>query len=141
MVALLATSCSLGDPSDAGSINLYIEVDKSFLRNDETMTITVTARNVGNELQTLTGPSDCLLFVEILTEQGQVVWRSNAGCTGNTVTEEIVVGQDKVQSVVWDGRDRDGLFLSGGFYYIRPVARVTGGSYAGPLVSISVEGR
>jgi len=98
MVALLATGCSLGDPTDAGSINLYLEVDKTQLRIGESLTITVTARNVGYDPLTLTGPSDCLLYVEVLTEQGQVVWNSNSACTGSTVTEQLPAGQEKIQS-------------------------------------------
>jgi hypothetical protein len=65
MVALLATSCSLGGPADAGSINLYLSVDKSTLAIDDSMTITVTARNVGYDPLTLTGPSACLLYIEV----------------------------------------------------------------------------
>ena len=139
VVTVLATACSLGSPADAGSINLYIEVDKGTLPIGESMTITVTARNVGYDPLTLTGPSDCLLYIEVLSTQGQVVWNSNGGCTGGTVTEEILAGQDKIQAFTWSGTDFVGLRLGSGFYHIRPVARVTGRAYLGPLLSVAVE--
>ncbi|HEY5546537.1 MAG TPA: hypothetical protein VIK50_10820 [Gemmatimonadaceae bacterium] len=139
MVALLATSCSLGSTAEAGSINLYLEVDKGTLPIGETMTITVTARNVGYDPLTLTGPSDCLLYVDVLDNQGSVVWNSKGGCAGSTVTEEIVAGQDKIQSFFWNGTSLAGARLASGFYHIRGVAQVTGAAYVGPLLSISLE--
>ena len=139
MVALLATACSLGDSADAGSINLYVAVDKGTLPIDEAMTITVTARNVGYDPITLTGPSDCLLYVQVLSNQGQEVWNSNGTCVGSTATEELVPGQDKVQVFIWNGTNAAGARLPSGFYHIRAVARVTGAAYVGPPVSISLE--
>lgn len=139
LAALLATSCSLGSTADAGSINLYLEVDKGTLPVGESMTITVTARNVGYDVLTLTGPSDCLLYIEVLNNQGIVVWNSNGGCTGSTVTEDLAVGRDKVQSFTWNGSNLAGARLSSGFYHIRGVARVTGSAYFGPPVSVSLE--
>jgi hypothetical protein len=137
--ALLATSCSLGSTADAGSINLYLAVDKGTLPIGESMTITVTARNVGFDPLTLTGPSDCLLYIEVLNNQGSVVWNSTGGCTGSTVTEELVVGHDKIQSFVWDGSSLAGARLSSGYYHIRAVARVTGAAYIGPPLSVALE--
>ena len=138
-LALLSTSCSLGDVTDAGSINLYVDVDKATLAVGETMTITVTARNVGFDPLSLTGPSDCLLYVEVLSNQGQVVWNSTGSCTGSTVTEEVVAGADKVQSFTWDGTNLAGSRLGAGFYHIRPIARITGAPYVGPLISVALE--
>jgi hypothetical protein len=141
MVALLATSCSLGSSAEAGSINLYLEVDDSQLTvGVDSMTITVTVRNVGYAPVTLTGPSDCLLYVEVLSSQGTVVWhQSKVGCTGSTVTEELVAGVDKIQSFIWKGYNFEGGVLSPGPYYIRGVARVTGASYTGPLLSVALD--
>lgn len=138
MVALMSSSCSLGSSADAGSITVNIAVDKGSLDIDESVTITVTARNVGYEPLTLTGPSDCLMFIEVRDSQGQVVWSSNGGCTGSTVTEEILPGQDKVQPFTWDGSNLAGQRLAGGYYYIRAVARVTGGAYASQPISIAL---
>ena len=138
-LAMLATSCSLGDSADAGSINLYLEVDKGTLPIGESMTITATARNVGYSTITLTGPSDCLLYIEVLNNGGQVVWRSNVSCTGSTVTESLEPGQDRIQAFTWDGSNLAGARLSSGFYHIRAVARVTGAAYVGPLLSVSLE--
>jgi hypothetical protein len=139
VLALLASSCSLGGAEEAGSINLYLEVDKATLPIGESMTITVTARNVGYEPMTLTGPSDCLLYVEVLNNQGQVVWHSYGSCTGSTVTEEIQAGQDRVQSFTWNGSNLAGARLAAGFYHIRGIARVTGAAYMGPPLSVSLE--
>lgn len=141
-LALLSTStsCKLGDATeDTGSINLYIEVDKPTLAIGETMTITVLARNVGFDPLSLTGQSDCLLYVEVLNNQGQVVWHSNGGCSGSVVTEEIAPGADKVQSFTWGGSNLAGARLGAGFYHVRPIARLTGGAHLGPTASIALE--
>ncbi len=136
---LLATSCSLGTPDDAGSINLYLDVDKGTLPVGESMTITVRALNVGYSPVTLTGPSDCLLYIEILSGQGQIVWHSQGQCVGATVTEELVPGFEKTHNITWDGTNLAGARLTAGFYHIRGIARVTGASYIGPPLSISLE--
>lgn len=138
-MALLATACSLGNTADAGSMNLYAATDRSTLLIGESMTITVTARNVGYDPITLTGPSDCLLYIEVLSAQSGVVWHSNGGCIGSTVTEELVTGQDKVQAFIWNGTNLAGARLSSGFYQVRAVARVTGGAYIGPPLSVVIE--
>ena len=138
-VALASATCSLGGTEDAGSMNVYIAVDKATLFVDDTMTITVTARNVGFDPVTLTGPSGCLLYVDVFDTQGNVVWSSNGGCSPQVVTEEILGGLDKVQSFMWDGTNLAGGRLASGFYHIRGVARVTSGAYAGPPLSVSIE--
>ena len=136
---LLAASCSLGNSEDAGSVNLYLDVDKGTLPVGESMTITVRALNVGYNAVTLTGPSDCLLYVEILNGQGQVVWHSQGQCVGQTVTEELVPGFEKTKNITWDGTNLAGARLSAGFYHIRGIARVTGSPYIGPPLSVSLE--
>ena len=139
MLAVLAASCSLGSPADAGSINLYLEVDKGTLPINESMTITATARNVGYDPLTLTGPSDCLLYIEVLNTSGQVIWHSNGGCVGGTVTETLDPGEDKIQSFSWAGVNLAGARMPAGFYHIRAIARVTGAPYVGPPLSVSLE--
>jgi hypothetical protein len=136
---LLSTSCSLGDETGSGSINIYVEVDKSTLALGETMTITVTARNVGYDPLSLTGPSDCLLYIEVVNNQGQVVWHSNGACSGGSVTEEVAPGANRVQSFTWNGSNLAGARLAAGFYHIRPIARLTGGNYVGPAASVALE--
>jgi hypothetical protein len=136
---LLASACSLGDPADAGSINLYLAVDKSTLATGDSMEITVTARNVGFDPVTLTGPSDCLLYVEIVDGRNNVIWHSNGNCPGPNVTEELVAGQDKVKVITWYGVNLAGSRPLGGYYSVRGVARVTGGAYIGPTLTIAVE--
>lgn len=138
-VALTSASCSLGGAEDAGSMNVYLSVDKATLFVDDTMTITVTARNVGFDPVSLTGPSDCLLYVQVVDGQGTVVWSSNGGCSPLVVTEEILAGLDKVQSFRWDGTNLAGSRLASGFYHILGVARVTSGAYAGPPLSVTIE--
>jgi hypothetical protein len=138
LAAVLATSCSLGGPAEASSIDLNLEVDNATLHTDEFMTITLTARNVGYDPLTLAGPSGCLLYVEVLSSQGSVVW-SNGSCAGSTVTEEIAAGEVKIQSFTWDGSGLAGARLASGPYRIRGVARVTGAKYIGPPLSIAIE--
>jgi len=136
---LLAASCSLDVTDDVGSIVLYLEVDKGTLPQDESLTVTVTARNVGYSRLTLTGPSDCLLFIEILDSDGLIVHSSTTACVGETVTEELEAGADKVQSFVWNGTTQAGSRAPSGLYAVRGIARVTGDAYRGPSLTIAVE--
>ena len=139
-LALAAVSCSLGTTVDAGFINVFIDVSDSQLTvGQESITFTLTARNVGDSPLTLTGPSDCLLFVEVRDTQGNVVWNSNGSCVGAQVTETVAVGADKVQSVIWNGVNLAGAFLGPGPYSVRAVARVTGGAYVSPSTTISLD--
>ena len=136
--ALLATACSLGTDGDASSIQVFLEIDKNTVPSGESVTITVTARNVGDEPLTLAGPSDCLLFTEILNSQGQLVWNSNSACTGSTVTESLAAGQEKVRSFVWDGINLTGTQVPGGFYVIRGLVSTAEMIWSGQPVSIEV---
>ena len=137
-LGVLAGSCSLGDSTDSAVINLFIGVSDSQLATDEEMTITVTARNVGFDPITLTGPGNCLIYVDALDSQGQIVWNSNSGCTA-TVSEELVVGVDKVVTFTWAGQNQGGGRLPGGFYHLRAVARMADQAYFGPPVSVALE--
>jgi hypothetical protein len=136
---MVTGSCSLGDPTDAGVLNLFVGVDQPTLDIGETMMITVTARNVGFEPVQLTGPQNCLLWVDVLDNQGAIVWNSNLSCPGVTITEDLVVGTDKVQTFTWDGTNQAGGRLSSGFYHVRAVARLTTNTYFSPLLSVSLE--
>jgi flagellar hook capping protein FlgD len=139
-LALASSSCKLGDVTDAGTINIYLGVNDSQLTvGQESITITVTTRNVGYTPLTLTGPSDCLVFIEIRDHQGGLVFNSNVVCTGAQVTEEIAAGADKVQQFTWDGSNTAGAALPPGLYNIRAVARVTGGAYASPPITVALD--
>ena len=141
MLAIPGTSCSLGEPTEASSLNVYVEVDKVTLLREDLMTITVTARNVGYDPLTLTGPSDCLLYVQVIHPNGQTVWNSSTtgGCVGNTVVETLNPGMDKVQSLQWNGVGSQGVRVDPGTYVVRPVARLASQAYFGPGLSIVVE--
>jgi len=139
-LALATASCSLGDATDAGTINVYIDVNDSNLTvGQESINITVTARNVGYSPVTLTGPSDCLLIVEVRDQQGALVWSSNGGCTGAQVSEELAAGLDRVQQFPWDGRNNGGGFLAPGLYNIRALARLTTGNYPSPPITVALD--
>lgn len=141
VVALVAGSCSLGDNSDDQVIELYVDISDAQLAIDEEMTITVTARNVGFDPVPLSGPAGCLLYIDVLDNQGTIVWTSNtnANCGTQTATETIVVGVDKVASFNWHGENLAGARMTGGFYHIRAVARLTGSLYFGPPLSVALE--
>jgi hypothetical protein len=136
---MLASSCSLGNPEEGPALNLIVSLDKGTLPSGETLTITVTAQNVGYEALTLTGPTNCLTYIEVFNTQGSVVWNSSAGCGPGTVTQEITPGEGYTETVTWDGSNLAGARLSPGFYVIRPVARLTGAPYAGPTVTVALE--
>jgi hypothetical protein len=139
MLALLAASCRLGDSGDDIAINVEVGVDKDPLPIDESMTITVTARNVGSGPITLTGPSNCLLYAEVLDNSGQRVWQSLGTCEGSNVTEELAVDATKVQTITWFGTNDAGARLASGLYYIRGVARLTGAPLPGALQAVALE--
>ena len=140
-LALATVSCSLEvEPTGASSINVFIDVsDAQLTVGQESVTLTVTARNVGNRIITLTGPANCLLFVEVRDTQGTLVWDSNGSCQGTTVTEELAVGAERVQAVTWNGTNLAGAPLAPGNYIVRAVARVTGGAYVSPSTTIALD--
>jgi len=139
-LALAAVSCSLDTPLDAGAPEVLIELsDDQLTVGQESITITVTLRNVGYGAVTLTGPSDCLLFAEALTQQGSQVWSSNAGCSGANVTEEIASGQTKTQSFSWGGTNTLGQGLAAGVYVVRGVARTADRATVGLALTVSLD--
>ena len=140
-MALVAGSCSLGDSTDSAVINLFLDVSDAQLATDEEMTITVTARNVGFDPIDLAGPDGCLLYVDVLDTQGNIVWTSNTNlyCGAQTANETLVVGVDKVQTFTWHGENLAGARMTGGFYHLRAVARLTTSRYFGPPLSIALE--
>jgi hypothetical protein len=138
-VALATGSCSLGDPLDAGVINLFVGVDKPSLGQDESMIITVTARNVGFDPIQLTGPANCLLAVDVLDNEGSIVWNSNFSCPGPRINEDLVVGTDKIQTFEWNGTGHTGARLASGFYHLRAVARLGTQTYFSPPLSIALD--
>jgi len=140
-LALATVSCSLEvAPTGSSSINVFIDVsDAQLTVGQETITLTVTARNVGNKIITLTGPANCLLFVEVRDTQGLLVWDSTGSCQGGSVTEELAIGAERVQSVTWNGTNQTGAPLAPGNYTVRAVARVTGGAYVSPSATIALD--
>lgn len=139
-LGLVTTSCKLGDASDATSINIYLDIsDPQLTVGQETTTLTVTARNVGFDPLSFTGPSNCLLYIEIFNSSGLLVWASDTSCDPGTVTEQLAAGQDKVMTFVWDGKNNGGAFLAPGLYLVRPAARTTGASSLGPPVTIALD--
>lgn len=139
-LALLSTSCSLGGTDDARSINVFVEVnDPQLTVGQESITITVTAQNVGFDPLTLTGPSDCLVYFEVFSSQGALVATSNNNCQGSTVTEEIAAGLAKTQSFPWDGTNTAGAGLAPGLYLVRGVARTTGAATIGPALTVALD--
>ena len=140
-LALAAVSCSLEvEPTGSALINVFIEVsDAQLTVGQETITLTVTARNVGEEVITLTGPANCLLFIEVRDTQGSLVWDSNASCQGSIVTETLAVGADRIQSFTWNGTNTAGAPLAPGLYNVRAIARVTGGAYVSPAATVALD--
>jgi hypothetical protein len=137
--ALLA-SCSLEIAPNTSNIIVTIAVDKGTLLLDESVLITVRAQNVGYDVITLTGPSACLMYVQIRsTETGVLVHDSAADCSGTTVTEEIAPGEERTQTFSWDGLSDGGARAVAGFYSIRGIVRVTGDPRTGNPATIAVE--
>ena len=138
-MAVVTGSCSLGNPVDAGVINLFVATDKPTLGQDETMIITVTAKNVGFDPIQLVGQANCLLAVDVLDTQGAIVWNSNINCPGASITEDLVVGTDKIQNFEWNGTNQAGGRLGSGFYHLRAVARLSTQTYFSPSLSIAID--
>jgi hypothetical protein len=136
--ASVLTACSLGGP-EPGTISLTLEVDRTSLPVGETMQITTTARNLGEQMITLTGPNDCLIYIEVFAQVGGSVYDSLDNCTGATVTENLAPGAERTQVFTWAGVSRFGTRLTSGPYTLRAIARVTGNHYSGPALQIQVE--
>jgi hypothetical protein len=94
---------------------------------------------VGFDPLSFSGPSDCLLYVEVFNSIGSVVWSSNTTCVGQTVTEELAAAEDKVMTIRWDGRTTAGSFLAPGLYLVRPVARTTPSATLGPPLTVALD--
>jgi hypothetical protein len=138
LLALALGGCSLGTET-LGNISLQIEMETGTVPLDRSIQISLTARNVGNDVLTLSGPGGCLLYFEVLNQTGTLVYHSNNNCSNTNVTETIDIGQQKVQTFSWNGTSSSGTRLASGFYFIRGVARTTGVGYVGPVLSISIE--
>jgi hypothetical protein len=137
--AAAAGSCSLDVPTETNTINVFLDLEKGYLPVGDSVRIRVIVSNVGFEPVSLTGPSDCLLYTEVVDNQGTVLWHSNTNCVGSIVTESVVVGVDRTQSFMWNGTNLAGARLTGGFYLVIGAARLSGTAYRGPAVSISLE--
>jgi hypothetical protein len=99
----------------------------------------VTIHNVGLEPLALSGPSDCLIFIEVRDIDGDRPYTSAAQCSGITVTEEIAPGAQRHQSFVWDGRTNSGVRVPSGHYLLRPVVLLASGARPGVGEQITVE--
>jgi hypothetical protein len=140
-VAIASSSCNLDVPDDGVSLALYIAVDKGTIELGDSVTVTVTARNVGFEPFTLTAPSDCLLYIDVYDARDSQIYNSALSCTGASVTQEIAAGADFVRTFVWHGNGTAGARVPSGLYRIRPVAQLTGRpGYPGPSATVAVEG-
>lgn len=137
--AVSAVSC--GDPwgTDDGKIALYVEVDRSVIAQGEELTIVATARNIGSQPVTLSGPADCLLFFEVLNSDGTGVYNMADECTGAATTVTVEAGADLERTLKWQAQGRSGLRVAPGYYLIRAVARLLPDAYAAPPVQVLVE--
>ena len=137
--AVLLASCSDPWGTDDGQIALYVEVDRSVIGQDETLTIVATARNIGSKEVTFSGPADCLIFYEVLNTVGNNVYSMAEECTGATTTVSLPAGQDLVRTLTWQAQGRTGGRVALGPYLIRAVARTLPDFYAAPVVQVLVE--
>lgn len=139
LTAMALVSC--GDPwgTDDGKIALYIEVDRTVIGQDESLTMTLTARNIGSEDVTLSGPEDCLLFYEVLNTNGTNVYSLTDECVGAATTVTLAAGADLVRTLVWQAQGRNGTRVGQGYYFIRAIARLVPDAYAADPVRVLVE--
>lgn len=137
---LLMLSCNALE-TDPGQERLTIltTLDKPSLGPGETVSIVVTVHNVGLEALSLTGPSDCLIFIEALNTDGDRYYTSASQCSGNTVTEEIAAGAQRTANFVWGGNANSGGRVPSGVYLLRPIVMLSRGSRPGAGETILVE--
>jgi hypothetical protein len=137
---LLTLSCNaLETDPERERLTILTSVDKSTLGLNETMSIAVTVHNVGLEALPLTGPSDCLIFIEVLDTDGDRRYTSASQCSGNTVTEEIAAGAQRTASFLWDGNANSGSRLPSGLYLLRPIVLLSSGARPGLGEEIAIE--
>lgn len=146
LAAVVAVSaCSLETGDEGPQVAIYVSLDKGTLQSAsetelDTVMVTVTALNVGYSPFSLSGPSDCLVYMEVYDNDDNRVYSSAATCTGQQVTEELPEGEDKVLTFPWNGTNTAGARVPDGFYRIIGVAAITGRTYVGTPASIAVVG-
>ena len=139
LAVLAAPSCNLETTDNTrDAIALFLEIDQTTISENEAMNVTVRAENVGSETLTLSGPSDCLLYIEVIESSGTRVYNSAQSCAGSSVTEELAPDAIKEMTFTWNGRQNSGERVIGTFV-LRPVALVSSGARAGPGATVIVQ--
>jgi len=122
-----------------GILDIQLSLSTGTLMSGQTMNITVTARNSGEELLTLNGPATCLLAIRILNSSGAVVYNSDRNCSGATVSAQVGGGEQRTQAFAWDGSSNSGVRLPSGLYSVEGVVLLAGNPHASPPGSIAVQ--
>ncbi|HSA56796.1 MAG TPA: hypothetical protein VLE53_13885 [Gemmatimonadaceae bacterium] len=139
LLAVLATpSCNLETTNVRDAIALFLEIDKTTISENEAMSVTVRAENVGTETLVLSGPSDCLLYIEVINLSGTRVYNSAQSCAGSQVNEVLAPEAIKEMTFTWSGQHNTGERVIGTFT-LRPVALVSSGARAGPGAVVIVQ--
>lgn len=139
LVAIALVSCDSLDVGDDQAVALFLELSTTTIPLGGSIQATVTVQNVGSDEVLLSGPSDCLLYIEVLNSSATRVYSSAFACSGATVTESLAPGLERTATTTWDGTSNQGSRLPPGDYHLRPVVLLTSGAYAQPGANVNVE--
>ncbi|HEX7122603.1 MAG TPA: hypothetical protein VF178_09570 [Gemmatimonadaceae bacterium] len=133
-------SCTSFDSPGGPGIALYLELSATTVpTSGDPINATIIARNVSTGPLTLSGPNDCLLYVEVWNSRSQRVYSSASQCAGAVIDEELGPGETKTATVTWAGTTTNGDRLPAGIYRMHPVALLPGGAYSQPGANVRVE--
>jgi hypothetical protein len=144
--ALLILSAALGlggcgslDVTPPTGLSVLLSVDNPVLALGATMHIVVTVTNAGKKAETLSGPSGCLVFVQILSQTSALVYSSTDTCTGDVTMVSMAPGESRTATIDWDGRSTAGSRLPAGQYALRGGVLQTGLARVGSSLLITIE--
>ena len=122
-----------------GILDLQLSLSTNTLSPGQAKSITMTARNSGEEALTLSGPTTCLLAIRIVNGAGTVVYNSDRGCSGDTISSQLGSGQQRVQVFPWDGSANSGTRVPPGTYAVEGFVMLGRDRYPSQPASIVVQ--
>jgi hypothetical protein len=134
--ATVLLACGTTGPPD---LAIRVTLDRGVLVRGDTMTVTVTATNVGARTITLVGSSSCLLEFEVWRGPELVQDPSARLCTMDLLLLPLSPGETEVRHFKWRGTGTDGQALAPGSYEVRGISRLEGsGPVASPMVVLEI---
>ncbi len=137
--ATLLLACGTTGPTGPSDLAISVTLDREVFIRGDTMTVTVTAINVGARTITLVGSSSCLLKFEVWRGPVLVQDPSAWVCTMDLFLLPLSPGETEVRNFEWRGTGTDGQVLAPGGYDVRGIGGFEGSSpVASPTVVLEI---